>query len=255
MAMCKQAATLVLAGSMIAFSGCGKKGRPMDIDAVLANRLVDADGREVPVEGLMNADYFLLYFSAHWCPPCQAFTPRLVEFHQNHGGGRIFHTFLVSSDKSEAAMLGYMRETRMPWAAVRYGSDASHQLKANYAGSGIPCLVLIDRSGHVLADSYAGKRYLGPQTVLNDLEKRLAARKSDPPGVSPATKEPLPTPGPLARRYKIEGFGKTGTCGFVMINGQMFSKGDELETGAIVEEVTGTYVEISFEGNRYRLAP
>ena len=41
-----------------------------------------------------------LYFSAHWCPPCKAFTPVLVEAHQKlKATGRDFEVVFVSSDK------------------------------------------------------------------------------------------------------------------------------------------------------------
>ena len=37
-----------------------------------------------------------------------------------------------------------------------------------------PDLVLLDASGKVVSDSYAGKEYLGPQKVLADLDQIFA---------------------------------------------------------------------------------
>ena len=39
---------------------------------------VDKEGEEVPLSERPGP--LLLYFSAHWCPPCRGFTPKLVEF-------------------------------------------------------------------------------------------------------------------------------------------------------------------------------
>ncbi len=33
------------------------------------------------VDALTGKDYILLYFSAHWCPPCRMFTPLLINLY------------------------------------------------------------------------------------------------------------------------------------------------------------------------------
>jgi hypothetical protein len=38
-----------------------------------------------------------------------------------------------------------------------------------YAGDSIPCLVVVDAAGNVISDTYAGKNYLGPDKVIEDL--------------------------------------------------------------------------------------
>eukprot|EP00124_Ichthyophonus_hoferi_P004637 Ihof_evm6s536 gene=Ihof_evmTU6s536 len=43
--------------------------------------LIRRDGSEVKPSELANKPV-LLYFSAHWCPPCRAFTPVLAEFYE-----------------------------------------------------------------------------------------------------------------------------------------------------------------------------
>ena len=44
--------------------------------------LLKADGSKVEAEGaLQGKDFVCLYFSAHWCPPCRMFTPKLKEFY------------------------------------------------------------------------------------------------------------------------------------------------------------------------------
>ena len=112
-----------------------------------------------------------LYFSAHWCAPCRTFTPALVEFYnrvaQQHPE---FEIIFVSCDRSDFAMQQYMREARMPWPAIDFARVPEKDSIKKYCGSGIPCLVVLDSTGKVLSDTYAGTKYLGPQKVLADLD-------------------------------------------------------------------------------------
>jgi nucleoredoxin len=76
-------------------------------------------------------------------------------------------------------MQTYMRETGMPWPAVDYQKLESKEAIRKYAGSGIPCLVLVDSTGKVISDSYAGTEYLGPDKVLVALDAIFAAGGAD----------------------------------------------------------------------------
>ena len=142
--------------------------RPM-VTALTAD-LVAKDGTSAPPETLRDAKRVLVYFSASWCPPCRAFTPQLVEYYRTHRGGSAFQLLFVSADQGAGAMRAYMREDAMPWWGVRYGSSSAKALDKAYAGAGIPCLVMLDGQGHVLADSYVEGRYVGPGEVLKALD-------------------------------------------------------------------------------------
>jgi nucleoredoxin len=118
-----------------------------------------------------------LYFSAHWCGPCRKFTPELVAFYNRVAGAHPeFEILFVSNDKSAAEMQGYMREAQMPWPAVSFDKIPNKAALTKYAGSGIPCLVVVDASGKVISDTYAGKNYIGPSKVLADLEQMFAPK-------------------------------------------------------------------------------
>ena len=134
--------------------------------------LVGADGRSAASRKLAQSKYVLVYFSAHWCPPCRKFTPELVSFY-NQNANKKFEVLFVSSDKSENEMAGYMKETSMPWLGVRYKSNSHSFLREKFSGSGIPCLVLLDENGNVLSNSYVNGEYVGPHKVLNDLKQKL----------------------------------------------------------------------------------
>ena len=61
------------------------------------------------------------YFSAHWCRPCRAFTPKLVEVYKEAQANSLpFRIVFVSSDFDEQSFNEYRSE--MPWPAVPLNS-------------------------------------------------------------------------------------------------------------------------------------
>ena len=117
-----------------------------------------------------------LFFSAQWCSYCRKFTPELVQFYNRVAAAHPeFEIVFMSSDKSAPAMEKYMRDMQMPWPAVRFEKLAEKEALRKYAGSGIPCLVVIDREGRVVSDSYIDGNYRGPSKVLADLDQIFAA--------------------------------------------------------------------------------
>lgn len=61
-----------------------------------------------------------LYFSAHWCPPCRGFTPKLADFYQKFrsSNGNKLEIVFISSDKDENQFQKYFEE--MPWHAIPF---------------------------------------------------------------------------------------------------------------------------------------
>ncbi|VGO15141.1 Sporulation thiol-disulfide oxidoreductase A [Pontiella desulfatans] len=235
--------------------GCGSSNRMGSLEKTLEGAVIDHNGNAVNASYALNTNHLLLYFSAHWCPPCRAFTPELVKFYNQNNGGQLFQVLLISNDHTDQEMQAYVRGAKMPWPAVVYHSEARKILNNHYSGQGIPRLVLLDSAGEIVADSFKGKTYLGPNHVLEELAKLLDERERDPAGLSKATGAPLATPEKFKRLYKIDGFGSGAAGNMAFINGKVTQQGAELDTGVVVENITGTYVEISFEGNRYRLKP
>lgn len=248
----------ILSCTAILLSGCSVK-MASSLETTLTDTVTDHRGDMVDTGYVLNTDYLLLYLSAHWCGPCRSFTPKLVKYYQENQGGHLFQVLFISSDKSEAEMKKYMKEAKMPWPAVLYHSEARDMLKLQYGGGGIPQLILLDKKGNILADSFKGKKYLGPQHVLNELdqllEERLQKREADPVGLSEITGKMLPTPQKLAKKFNVDGFGKAKGKNVAFINSKLVVKGEELDKGILVESITETYVEISYQNNRYRLKP
>ena len=167
-----------------------------NIPAELNGKLVALRGKSAlpyAAPDLPKAKYIALYFSAGWCGPCHQFTPDLVKFYNelkpNHPE---FEIVFMSRDLGQNAMEKYMGEMAMPWPAMRYAAAKSSRL-SKYGGPAIPCLVLLNEKGEVLSDSFAGKEYLGPHKVMNDLKKLLTGDSS---GIA---KTDFGTPAPVAR--------------------------------------------------------
>lgn len=69
-------------------------------------RLLRQDGSTVLAsEAFKDKAYVFVYFSAHWCPSCQRFTPLLADFYNAHHVDKNFEILFVSSDRHEGRML------------------------------------------------------------------------------------------------------------------------------------------------------
>lgn len=91
----------------------------------------------------------MLYFSAHWCPPCRGFTPKLGEWYTNNkgklaGSDKQFELAFVSSDRDEAAFKSYWKE-QADWLALPYEDRATKsEISEMFEVQGIPSLVVVD---------------------------------------------------------------------------------------------------------------
>ena len=130
---------------------------PPAIEALFGNRLVNAKGQRVSPASLAGKKIGI-YFSAHWCPPCRAFTPKLVEvYNALQKEGKPFQIVFVSSDQSESDMYRYMKEMDMPWLAVRYPDKNREALQKKFSVAGIPTLVIVDAEGKTISANARGE--------------------------------------------------------------------------------------------------
>ena len=144
----------------------------------LQQKLIQAkDGKAVPYkkEGA-NPKFTAIYYSAHWCPPCRLFTPKLVEWYNEfQPKHKDFQLIFASSDKDEKAMLDYMTEMKMPWPAIRFGQKKMSGVE-KFAADGIPYLVLIDEKGKDLTGK-SGNEWQAPAEVLKQIEEIVGGKK------------------------------------------------------------------------------
>ena len=116
-----------------------------------SSKLFGQDGEEFPAEEL-NGKLVGLYFSAHWCPPCRNFTPRLAaKYEELKAAGHPFEIVFISSDSSAAACTEYFAE--MPWKCLDYGDRRTKEMLSSpmlFNVTGIPTLVLLDGDGKLI---------------------------------------------------------------------------------------------------------
>lgn len=145
---------------------------------MLDGKLVALTGKRVgKYEMAEEPEYYAFYFSAHWCPPCRSFTPKLVSFYNEQPGKKKqFEIIFVSNDNDENQMEEYIKGDSMPWPAIAYRSVPRMKEILKYAGRGIPCLVLVDREGKVLSHSYEGETYVGPTKVMKDIPRMTVGK-------------------------------------------------------------------------------
>jgi nucleoredoxin len=148
-----------------------------DFEKAICKSLVRFSGgrmKRILEADLSAKDYYAIYYSAHWCPPCRKFTPQLISFYNSYSKKHDnFEIIFVSSDRSEDKMENYMKTTNMPWPALAFDKTQTSHAANRYSGNGIPCLVLLDNKGNVLANSYVGGVYTGPTAVMHALKEKL----------------------------------------------------------------------------------
>lgn len=110
--------------------------------------VIGKDGIKVPVTHLVGK-HILLYFSAHWCPPCRAFMPKLVEaYHQIKDKHEAVEVIFISSDSDETEFQDFF--AKMPWLALPFGDDRKKDLERIFKVRGIPMVVALDPSGKTI---------------------------------------------------------------------------------------------------------
>ncbi|MFT3870921.1 MAG: thioredoxin-like domain-containing protein [Nibricoccus sp.] len=136
-------------------------------------RLSDDKVAAAAGDALAGKELIAIYYSAHWCPPCRAFTPKLVEFYnENKTANPKFELIFVSSDKSASQMEEYMSGAKMPWLALKY-DERGLALLRKHAARGIPYLIVLDADGNELIAKDQGQDWRSPTTVLPELKKLL----------------------------------------------------------------------------------
>lgn len=154
------------------------------LDALLGGSepLLDKDGKTpTSLEAVANnAPLVALYFSAHWCGPCRAFTPKLVTFVEMlEEEGLTLPIIFGSSDRDEASFREYF--SSMPWYAFPHGDKRIEALKTKYAVSGIPWLVVLDAQGNLVANEADEDVPMGTPAYQKWLQKASKASATGAP--------------------------------------------------------------------------
>merc|ERR1712085_117360 len=142
--------------------------KPKSFDDLFADATLKGQSGDVKGSSL-NGKVFGLYFSAHWCPPCRGFTPKLAEWYKKDLQAKGFEVVFVSSDKDEASFKEYSAE--QPWLALDF-ADRKHKAKA--AGEEDPEIaVMMATSAEGLSGKIRGMVSLPDVEATSKLAPRL----------------------------------------------------------------------------------
>lgn len=123
-------------------------------DDILDGNLVKLDGKKFAdcKDATKPTKYYIFYYTASWCPPCQAFTPSLVSFYNDaKPNNDQFELVLITSDSDEKSMEKYATDKKMPWPQLEIGKVKNFKGKFNHGVSGIPSVVVCDLEGKIVA--------------------------------------------------------------------------------------------------------
>jgi nucleoredoxin len=160
----------------------------MPLNSLLGEGLLNNKGEEVKTSDLSSkkGSVIGLYFSAHWCPPCRAFTPKLAQVYKEiKEAGNDFEVVFVSSDNSESEFKSYHGE--MPWLAIPHGNeDEKDACSEKYSIQGLPTLVLLDgESGDTITEDgrgpieeFGAKGFPFSKSKLEECKKEKEEQKS-----------------------------------------------------------------------------
>jgi thiol-disulfide isomerase/thioredoxin len=111
----------------------------------IGNKFIDNKGQSYTRDHLQKPGVIGLYFSAHWCSPCRAVTPKLIKtYNLLVSSNKSFNVVFISSDHKQSEFKDYFNT--MPWLALPFDSEHGEKLSEMYGVKGIPALILIDGS-------------------------------------------------------------------------------------------------------------
>lgn len=111
--------------------------------------VISKDGSKVPISELVGKNV-LLYFSAHWCPPCRTFLPKFITIVQElKAKGEALEVIFISSDHDQSAFDDFF--SGMPWLALPFGDDRKALLQRRFKIRGIPAVVAIGPNGQTIS--------------------------------------------------------------------------------------------------------
>lgn len=129
------------------------EGKPSVFDEFLDGNLVKLDGKSLKKYEMTERPkkYYVFYYTASWCGPCQQYTPSLVEFYNEHKSDN-FEIVLITSDQDEDAMEGYAAAKKMPWPQLKLKDAQKFKKEFDHGVTGIPSVIVCDLEGKNLGN-------------------------------------------------------------------------------------------------------
>lgn len=129
------------------------EGKSSVFDDLLMRNLVKLEGKKLKScrDATRPKKYYLFYYTASWCGPCQKFTPTLVKWYNKNKNDN-FELVLITSDSNEDAMEGYAVGKKMPWPLLKFKKAKNFKKRFPHGVRGIPSLIVCDIDGKNLGN-------------------------------------------------------------------------------------------------------
>ena len=129
------------------------EAEPSVFDKALSGQLVKLTGKSMKKFEMVQPPkkYYVFYYTASWCGPCQQFTPSLVKFYEKNKNEN-FELVLITSDQDEASMEEYAKEKKMPWPQLKLRKAQDFKQEFQHGVTGIPSLIVCDTKGQMLGN-------------------------------------------------------------------------------------------------------
>jgi len=116
---------------------------------LIGKTLLRADGSSVETSSLTSDRPIIgLFFSASWCPPCQGFSGKLLDFYNKYHGSdpsKTFEVVQISSDRDEQGFQQFVQNT--PWLSLPFvDRERKARLSKKFKVQSIPALVIVNGS-------------------------------------------------------------------------------------------------------------
>ena len=101
-----------------------------------------------------SPEFYILYYSASWCPPCRAAAPKMVEqFKASIADNPKVEFIHVSADSSEDDAEVWAAKEGFPWLTVVPDDVKRSDLMAFKTKNSVPHYVMLDAAGNLVANS------------------------------------------------------------------------------------------------------
>ena len=154
---------------------------------VLGTQNLITNTGELKIAELSNCKIVGLYFTAHWCPPCRTFTPKLISLYKAaNSQEKVMEIAFVSFDRDSETMNNYFEE--MPWSAVPYSDqNLRTSLGDKYGVTGIPALIVFKSNGTLISSDGRSDVYSKNAAVVEYWIKKAENPNSEETQQAPDT--------------------------------------------------------------------
>ena len=130
-----------------------KKNKHFKFNSVLGENIILNNGERLNTNHHLKDKIVGLYFSSSWCPPCQRFTPDLIEFYNNYHQDNNFEIVLIPYHEDNKSQ--YQKYfSKMPWTSHLVNDEKDNHdienLRKKYKCVSVPTLIFIDSRGHII---------------------------------------------------------------------------------------------------------